>query len=272
MGLMSFTDAEDKKRSIVLDSYDHPDSGLNCYLLQPQNNATIEGVGYDGTANIGGVDVFDWLMKTNGLPSKKSAIDIFHNEVEYRKLLFPIKITHNKDAIYENVSASYVCEHQGLPLRPDKQEGYNAGIDLWIMDDEMYDDVDFSKPAEMLSGKILTVLLASVSQIKGFNELSMSDYDPEQEESSYNVSPEKQKMIMDIVLSNKDVVKILEENKDISNDDIVEVVQTISRSDGTYARDAFDDLVIIIKEKNPKLVDDTPEVARKNEVSNRRSI
>jgi len=138
MGQSSFTDANDKNRSIAQCTSEHPDSEKTAYFLLP-GGSKVEEVTYDGYCHFDNIDAFEWLAETNGLSGGRNAgIHAFYNPEVYQTLTFPLKITYDPDATYEQSGVSFDCPHQGLPPRPDKAIAFAAGADPFLVDDEVY--------------------------------------------------------------------------------------------------------------------------------------
>ncbi len=249
MGQESFTDAEDQTRSIVQSSSEHPDSKLTCYLLQPNGLPPYEEPVYDGYASIGDMDVFDWLNMANHLGGREQAIHAFHDKARYEQLLFPLKITYNKDLTYENAGCSYSCPHQGLPMRPDKQTAYDQGVDIFLLDDEMFDDIDFSEPVNVSAGKVLVALSSATMSMSGLDRLS---------DEEGGLSNEERTLLFNTVFSSAFMTELDIETP--SKESLQAVLATMGRSDcgGDYSRDAFDDLQIYLKQEVPSLSHKTP--------------
>lgn len=75
MGLSSFLTG-DTGESVVLDNYDHENSGRKVYLAMPNGEPSLSGY-YDGYGNLntdnGVVRVFDLLAKQNGFAGEDQA-------------------------------------------------------------------------------------------------------------------------------------------------------------------------------------------------------
>jgi hypothetical protein len=249
MGMESFTDAENPHRSIAQASSEHPDSDLTSYLLQPNGLPPHKEAFYGGYASFGGVDAFEWLSRANDLGGREQAIQAFHDPEVHNALPFPLKVTYNADAVYEDLSPSHSCPHQGLPPRPDKQAALDKGVDVFLVDDALFDDVDFAKPASILASKILVALTRASETIPNFRETL--DY-------SQSVTREQKELLMNIVFTSTEFKALERDEKQLPRRASLEmVVETVARWDGDdYSRDAFDDVEIFMQEDMPSIYQD----------------
>lgn len=131
MGFFSWRTA-DTQESIANDYVSHPNTGKKVYLLQPNNMQPIESTGYEGYGVFGGVDAYAWLAKMNGhlfdvdVANQIADLDLYDDVESLRtlginlafnediELDIPIKLSFNKDARYERLAASEMCEYQGF--------------------------------------------------------------------------------------------------------------------------------------------------------------
>lgn len=120
MGLSSFLTG-DTGESVVLDNYDHENSGRKVYLAMPNGEPSLSGY-YDGYGNLntdnGVVRVFDLLAKKNGFAGEDQADKLWLYSLENPRD-FCLKFSYSEDAVYEDMEPSKLCPYQGLPPKVD---------------------------------------------------------------------------------------------------------------------------------------------------------
>lgn len=247
MGQSSFTDANDKNRSIAQSTSEHPDSEKTAYFLLPGGNK-VEEVAYDGYCYFGNIDAFEWLAETNGLSGGRNAgVRAFYSPEVYQTLTFPLKITYDPDATYEQSGVSFDCPHQGLPPRPDKAIAFAAGADPFLVDDEVFDDVfqhiDCSEPSTILAIKLTSSFTDSVPNLSMMDESILED-------------PDARKILMDTVFASDKVVKLQNEEPHLPSREnleaLVELIITECEFDGaSYSPNVFYDALIYAIEVVP---------------------
>jgi hypothetical protein len=240
MGQYSFTDATNKSRSIAQCSSEHPDSQETAYLLLPGGKRIAEPA-YDGYGYFGGTHAFEWLAQANGLSGgAEEAIKLFYDQGRYPELLLPIKITYDPTITYEAAGASVSCPFQGLPPRPDKAIAMAAGVDLAFMDEDIFEDVDFSDPSSILAAKLTNALTDNIPNRHSFDETTLDD-------------PAIKKILMDIVLSSDDVTALLANEENLPPREDMESLITLAITDmefdgAPYSLNVFSDAQIYAKE------------------------
>lgn len=246
MGQFSFTDATDPSRSIVLSGGEHPDNERTAYLLLP-GGGKIEEPAYDGYGHFGGMDAYEWLAEANGLlGGREEAIKVFFSEEgddHYKPLVFPLRITYDPEAVYENVGDSLSCPHQGLPPRPDKAIALDAGVDPSAMDGEDKDDLDFSDPNVILAAKLMTVFVTHIPNLGNI------DYDKLED-------PDVHKNLLNIVQDSPDFKKLKSESDTLPSPEALESYVAMIIYDFFYngeylSRNALDEAVIHINAITP---------------------
>ncbi|MFH0257944.1 hypothetical protein ACGRL8_13170 [Vibrio rumoiensis] len=114
------------------------------FLLQPFGKAPIESDEYDSSTEIGGMDLYDWLatmhfsyLKDLITTSEFRSLGIslfFDGEVtidgESYECLFPIKLSYNKEAVYEDIEGK-TKHFNTLPIS-DKSMVINKNHALYI--------------------------------------------------------------------------------------------------------------------------------------------
>ena len=116
MGQFSWLDCETKEQ--VLDNVRR-----NVYVLVPKEfgGGHIEELCYDGYGHFGGRDVFALVANWNcpercvgdDSRDRHAGIDIACYDRDNAKLAFPIKITHDPNAVYEECEYSLSDPNQG---------------------------------------------------------------------------------------------------------------------------------------------------------------
>lgn len=239
MGQFSFTDATDPSRSIVLSGGEHPDNELTAYLLLP-GGGKIEEPAYDGYGHFGGMDAYEWLAEANGLPGgREEAIKVFFSEEDdehHKSLVFPLRITYDPTAVYENVGDSKYCPHDGLPPRPDKAVALDAGVDPSAIEGDDKDDLDFSDPNVILAAKLMTVFVSNIPNLGNIDYDKLEDTDVH-------------KNLLNIVQDSPDFKKLKSESDALPSTEALESYVAMIIYDFFYngdylSRNALDEAVI----------------------------
>lgn len=258
MGQFSFTDATDPSRSIVLSGGEHPDNERTSYLLLPCGGK-IEEPAYDGYGHFGGMDAYEWLAEVNGLSGgREEAIKVFFSEEgdeHHKPLVFPLRITYDPTAVYENVGDSHYCPHQGLPPRPDKAIALDSGVDPSAIDGEDKDDLDFSDPNVILAAKLMTVFVSNIPNLGNI------DYDKLEDSDVH-------KNLFNIVQDSPDFKKLKSENDTLPSPEALEsyvamIIYDFFHNGDYLSRNALDEAIIHVNDMTPpppteSLNNDTP--------------
>lgn len=169
MGVSSFTTA-DTQESVVLNNYDHPNSNRTVYMLMPNGEPNVAEQSYNGYANFGGVDAFEWLSRMNGGEvhvgddgeehfHRDDGIDMFYDEEA--TLEYPLKFSYDKDAVYEKIKGiSQSCEFQGLPPHPNVEEAIKKGVSFTLAD-MLHESFDLTDEGIIPAAKLLDSLFNS---------------------------------------------------------------------------------------------------------------
>ncbi|APD92290.1 MAG: hypothetical protein CBC55_04615 [Gammaproteobacteria bacterium TMED95] len=239
MGQYSFTDANDKERSICQAASEHPDSKLTAYFLLPDGQK-LEEPQYDGYGVFGGVDAFEWLANVNALPGgREEAIALFYmdrDDPAYKPLITPIKVTYDPAATYTCVGESYACPHQGLPPRPDKAVALEAGVPASLLDTEALSSFDFSDPKVMQAARLLSVFSAEIP--------NLGMIDPERLENSEDLA-----FLMDGVINSNAYQELAKTSPYMPDRESLESFLSMLVSDtyyngNVYSMDALDEALI----------------------------
>ncbi len=239
LGQYSFTDANDKSRSICQSTSEHPDSKLTAYFLLP-DGSKIEEPDYNGFGVFGDVDAFEWLAKANELPGgREEAITLFYmdeDEPDYKPLITPIKVTYDATATYATSGKSYACPYQGLPLRPDKALASNAGVPASLLDTDALSSFDFSEPKVILAARLLSVFSSEIPNLGMIN--------PERLENSEDLA-----FLMDGVLNSNSYQELAKTSPYMPDRESLESFLCMLVSDtyyngNTYSMEALDEALI----------------------------
>jgi len=114
------------------------------YLLQPNGEAPLVEPAYGGYGDFGGVDAYVWIAEHN---AQSQGIDIANMEHEERRMLgitlafdedielpFPLKLSFDPNAVYEDVPASEICPHQGFFY--DDEDEAEGDDEVFVIPDE----------------------------------------------------------------------------------------------------------------------------------------
>ena len=111
MGYFSWLTA-DTKDSVANNDSVHPNAHRTPYLLQPNGEPAIGGEEYEGYGVFDGIDAYEWLARMNQAGKDRDAgIDL---EYSGEPIKYPIKISYDANAIYEELPASEPCPYQGF--------------------------------------------------------------------------------------------------------------------------------------------------------------
>lgn len=124
MGFFSWKTA-DSNESIANVHSGHVNARKPVYLLQPNGKEPIAELAYEGYGLFGGVDAYAWLAKMNIDAEEVKQLDLYEDAEELRLMginiafgdetvPLPIKLSFNKNAQYERLAASELCEFQGF--------------------------------------------------------------------------------------------------------------------------------------------------------------
>ena len=90
------------------------------YMLQPNGLSPIRDDGYQGYLVFGGVDVFVWIAKINGITDladeeayRNAGLKIMYDDEHNHNLYLP-RFSFNKNAIYEELPNAKFCPNQGF--------------------------------------------------------------------------------------------------------------------------------------------------------------
>jgi hypothetical protein len=115
----------DTRESVAVLGSKHKNSGRWVYLLQPDGKEAICSSNYQGDGIWGDVNLLDWFLQHNPKISVFNATDSEISVATQLRLilkvmeglnteiLFPIKISYNPYAIYEENEASDLCNFNG---------------------------------------------------------------------------------------------------------------------------------------------------------------
>lgn len=115
----------DTRESVAILGSKHKNAGRWAYLLQPNGEEAIYCNDYKGDGIWGNVNLLDWLLQHNPKISVFNATDseiILATQLRLifkvleglnTEILFPIKISYNPYAIYEENEASDLCDFNG---------------------------------------------------------------------------------------------------------------------------------------------------------------
>ncbi len=121
MGFFSWKTA-DKSESVANVHSGHSRANVSAFLLQPDRQDSSGGP-YNGYGVFGGVDAYAWLAKMN--LDECAELDLYSDGEQLRskgielafsdqKIKFPIKVSYDPNAIYEDLPASENCDEQGF--------------------------------------------------------------------------------------------------------------------------------------------------------------
>lgn len=126
MGFFSW-ETSDTKQSVANNCQSKKECKV-VYLLQPGGKDSIEEESYSGYGIFGGVDAYAWIARMN-MPQKYTAppeqltctdeerLAGIRMEDQHFKgdivLEYPLKLSFNKNAVYEKLPAAHHCKHQG---------------------------------------------------------------------------------------------------------------------------------------------------------------
>ena len=90
------------------------------YMLQPNGLPPIEEHAYQGYMRFGGVDVFEWVARTNELSGlttdeeyRDAGLALLYDETSSEDVYLP-RFSFVKNAIYENLPNAEFCPYQGF--------------------------------------------------------------------------------------------------------------------------------------------------------------
>lgn len=158
MGQFSFLDCKDGSQ--ILNN-----TMADVYVLIPAafGGGHIHESFYDGYGNFGGYDIYellaDWNEPNNRLEGEQKrnhGIDLFFDNNDGQNLKYPVKITHDPNAIYEECKASTDDENQGFYVAPydENKPMPKAGDDIRIAE-TCYYVVDVILDGLMCDNKII---------------------------------------------------------------------------------------------------------------------
>lgn len=116
MGFSSYLTSDTKKS--IWNIY----TGLSrtVYMLQPNGLPPIRDDAYLGYMVFGGVDVFVWIAKVNGITDladeeayRNAGLKIMYDDEHNHNLYLP-RFSFNKNAIYEELPNAEFCPNQGF--------------------------------------------------------------------------------------------------------------------------------------------------------------
>lgn len=124
MGFFSWKTADSKESVLNVHSC-HANAGKTVYLLQPNGQEPIAESAYNGYGMFGGLDAYAWLAKQNIDTDEVKALDLYEDSEQLRmmgialasseeNIPYPIKLSFNKNAQYEQLAPSEDCEFQGF--------------------------------------------------------------------------------------------------------------------------------------------------------------
>lgn len=112
----------DTRESVAILGSRHKNAGRSAYLLQPNGLEPIRYNNYNGDGIWGDVCLMDWLIQHNPKITVVNATDseicvatqlLKVMEGLNTEILYPIKISYNPYAIYEELEASALCNFNG---------------------------------------------------------------------------------------------------------------------------------------------------------------
>ncbi len=90
------------------------------YMLQPNGLPPIEDKAYQGYMRFGGVDVFEWIARTNKLGGlttdeeyRNAGLALLYDENRSDDVYLP-RFSFDKHAIYEDLPDAEFCPYQGF--------------------------------------------------------------------------------------------------------------------------------------------------------------
>jgi hypothetical protein len=112
MGFFSWMTA-DTNESVANCHSDHSNANKTPYLLQPNGEPSLGGEVYEGYGCFGDTDAYEWLADINELPKECRERRIDGIRADDDAIQFPIKISYDPNAVYEDLPASKNCPDQG---------------------------------------------------------------------------------------------------------------------------------------------------------------
>lgn len=120
MGFASWKTADTKES--IANAFSARFAEKPIYLLQPNDKQPIREDEYQGYCRFSGVNALAWLAKENA-GEKVEHLDIYDDTEELISIgleyldsedtAYPLKFSYNRDAKYELLCASEMCEFQG---------------------------------------------------------------------------------------------------------------------------------------------------------------